>query len=58
MNFSAKKIVSMFLLLLLISGCIKEIDLTEGENPNTNNSNAEATNHYKRIGMYDGSYDD
>src|SRR4030065_1991365 len=58
MNFSAKKIVSMFLLLLLISGCIKEIDLTEGENPNTNNSNSEATNHYKRIGMYDGSFDD
>ncbi|OGS71594.1 MAG: hypothetical protein A3F91_00710 [Flavobacteria bacterium RIFCSPLOWO2_12_FULL_35_11] len=58
MNFSVKKIVTIFLLLLLISGCIKEIDLTEGENPNTNNSNSEATNHYKRIGMYDGSFDD
>lgn len=58
MNFSVKKIVTLFLLLLLISGCIKEIDLTEGENPNTNNSNSEATNHYKRIGMYDGSFDD
>ena len=58
MNFSVKKIVTLFLLLQLISGCIKEIDLTEGENPNTNNSNSEATNHYKRIGMYDGSFDD
>jgi len=58
MNFSAKKIVSISLLLLSISGCIKEIDLTEGENPNTNNSNSETTNQYKRIGMYDGSFDD
>ncbi|MHB1145985.1 MAG: hypothetical protein ACYC01_00160 [Lutibacter sp.] len=58
MNFSVKKIVSVFLLLILALGCIKEIDLTEGENPNTNNSNSEATNHYKRIGMYDGSFDD
>lgn len=58
MNFSVKKIVSIFLLLILVLGCIKEIDLTEGENPNTNNSNSETTNHYKRIGMYDGSFDD
>jgi hypothetical protein len=58
MNFSVKKIVSIFILLILVLGCIKEIDLTEGENPNTNNSNSETTNHYKRIGMYDGSFDD
>lgn len=58
MNFSVKKIVSIFLLLILVLGCIKEIDLTEGENPNTNNSNSETTSHYKRIGMYDGSFDD
>lgn len=58
MNFSVKKIVSIFLLPILVLGCIKEIDLTEGENPNTNNSNSETTNHYKRIGMYDGSFDD
>jgi len=58
MNFSVKKIVFIFLLLILVLGCIKEIDLTEGENPNTNNSNSEATNHYKRIGMHDGSFDD
>ena len=58
MNFSVKKIVPIFLLPILILGCIKEIDLTEGENPNTNNSNSEITNHYKRIGMYDGSFDD
>lgn len=58
MNFSVKKIVSIFLLPILVFGCIKEIDLTEGENPNTNNSNSETTNHYKRIGMYDGSFDD
>ncbi|MDP3945116.1 MAG: hypothetical protein Q8Q51_04405 [Lutibacter sp.] len=37
---------------------MKEIDLTEGENPNTNNANSETTNYYKRIGMYDGSFDD
>jgi len=37
---------------------MKEIDLTEGENPNTNNANSETTNYYKRIGMYDGSIDD
>ncbi|PKP29378.1 MAG: hypothetical protein CVU01_00215 [Bacteroidetes bacterium HGW-Bacteroidetes-18] len=37
---------------------MKETDLTEGENPNTNNSNSETTNHYKRIGMHDGSFDD
>jgi hypothetical protein len=58
MNYSLKKIASLILLLISILGCIKEIDLTEGENPNTNNSNSEATNHYKRIGMYDGSFDD
>ncbi|KUO64540.1 MAG: hypothetical protein APF83_06715 [Lutibacter sp. BRH_c52] len=37
---------------------MKEIDLTEGENPNTNNANSETSNYYKRIGMYDGSFDD
>jgi len=58
MNSSLKKIASLILLLISILGCIKEIDVTEGENPNTNNSNSEATNHYKRIGMYDGSFDD
>lgn len=58
MNSSLRKIASLTLLLFSILGCIKEIDLTEGENPNTNNSNSEATNHYKRIGMYDGSFDD
>lgn len=58
MNFSLKKIASLILLLLAILGCIEEIDVTEGENPNTNTSNSETTNHYKRIGMYDGSFDD
>lgn len=58
MNFSVKKIVFIVLLPILILGCIKEIDLTEGENPNTNGRNSETTNHYKRIGMYDGSFDD
>lgn len=58
MNFSLKKIVFLFLLSIAIFGCMKEIDLTEGENPNTNNANSETTNYYKRIGMYDGSFDD
>lgn len=58
MNFSVKKVASISLLLLLILSCMKETDLTEGENPNTNNSNSETTNHYKRIGMHDGSFDD
>ncbi|HEY9168369.1 MAG TPA: hypothetical protein VIN72_02675 [Lutibacter sp.] len=58
MNFSLKKIASLILLLIAILGCIEEIDVTEGENPNTNTSNSETTNHYKRIGMYDGSFDD
>jgi hypothetical protein len=58
MNFSVKKIVSIVLLPILIIGCIKEIDLTEGENPDTNNRNSETTSHYKRIGFYDGSFDD
>ncbi len=58
MNFSSKKIVYIVILLVLTLGCIKEIDLTEGENPNTNSQNSETTNNYKRIGMYDGSFDD
>lgn len=58
MNFSLKKIVFLILLPIAIFGCMKEIDLTEGENPNTNNANSETTNYYKRIGMYDGSFDD
>ncbi len=58
MNFSLKKIVFLFLLSIAIFGCMKEIDLTEGENPNSNNANSETTNYYKRIGMYDGSFDD
>jgi hypothetical protein len=58
MNFSLKKIVFLILLPIAILGCMKEIDLTEGENPNTNNANSETTNYYKRIGMYDGSFDD
>ncbi len=58
MNFSLKKIAFLFLLPIAIFGCMKEIDLTEGENPNTNNANSETTNYYKRIGMYDGSFDD
>jgi hypothetical protein len=58
MNFSLKKIAFLFLLPIAILGCMKEIDLTEGENPNTNNANSETTNYYKRIGMYDGSFDD
>lgn len=58
MNSSLKKIAFLILLPIAILGCMKEIDLTEGENPNTNNNNSEATNHYKRIGMYDGSFDD
>ena len=58
MNFSLKKIAFLFLLPIAIFGCMKEIDLTEGENPNSNNANSETTNHYKRIGMYDGSFDD
>lgn len=58
MNFSIKKIVFIALLPILILGCIKEIDLTEGENPNTNNRNSETTSNYKRIGMFDGAFDD
>ncbi|MHB1106224.1 MAG: hypothetical protein ACYCZ2_07665 [Lutibacter sp.] len=58
MNFSLKKISFLFLLPIAIFGCMKEIDLTEGENPNTNNANSETSNYYKRIGMYDGSFDD
>ena len=58
MNFSLKKIAFLFLLPIAIFGCMKEIDLTEGENPNSNNANSETTNYYKRIGMYDGSFDD
>ncbi|MDO9276881.1 MAG: hypothetical protein Q7T92_15220 [Lutibacter sp.] len=58
MNLFLKKIAFLILLPISILGCIKEIDLTEGENPNTNNSNSETTNNYKRIGMYDGSFDD
>lgn len=58
MNFSLKKIVFLILLPIAILGCMKEIDLTEGENPNSNNANSETTNYYKRIGMYDGSFDD
>lgn len=58
MNFSLKKIAILILLPIVIFGCMKEIDLTEGENPNTNNVNSETTNYYKRIGMYDGSFDD
>jgi hypothetical protein len=58
MNFSIKKIAFLILLPIAILGCMKEIDLTEGENPNTNNQNSETTNYYKRIGMYDGSFDD
>jgi len=58
MNFSLKKIAFLFLLPIAIFGCMKEIDLTEGENPNTNNANSETSNYYKRIGMYDGSFDD
>lgn len=58
MNLSLKKIAILILLPISIFGCMKEIDLTEGENPNTNNVNSETTNYYKRIGMYDGSFDD
>lgn len=58
MNFSVKNIVTIVLLLISILGCIEEIDLTEGENPDTNNRNSETTSHYKRIGFYDGSLDD
>ncbi len=58
MNFSLKKTALLFLFLIAIHGCIEEIDVTEGENPNTNTSNSETTNYYKRIGMYDGSFDD
>lgn len=58
MNFPVKKIVSIVLLLVSILGCIEEIDLTEGENPDTNNRNSETTSQYKRIGFYDGSLDD
>ncbi|MDO9594584.1 MAG: hypothetical protein Q7J19_06295 [Lutibacter sp.] len=58
MNFSLKKIVFLILLPIAIFGCMKEIDLTEGENPNSNNANSETTNYYKRVGMYDGSFDD
>lgn len=58
MKFFVKKIVAIIFLLFLTLGCLKEIDINEGENPNTNNSNSETTNDYKRIGMYDGSFDD
>lgn len=57
MSFIARKFVA-FLILLLLVGCQKEIDVNEGSNPNTNNSNSETTNYYKRVGMYDGSFDD
>ncbi|MBT8317720.1 MAG: hypothetical protein HKP59_08830 [Lutibacter sp.] len=58
MKFFVKKIVAIVFLLFLTIGCLEEIDIDEGENPNTNNSNSETTNHYKRIGMHDGSFDD
>lgn len=58
MKIFVKKIAAIIVLLLLTLGCLEEIDIDEGENPNTNNSNSETTNYYKRIGMYDGSFDD
>ncbi|MDV7186608.1 hypothetical protein R3X25_04885 [Lutibacter sp. TH_r2] len=57
MSLIAKKYVS-YLILLLVIGCQQEIDINEGTNPNTNSNNSETTNYYKRVGMYDGSFDD
>ncbi len=58
MKFFGKIIAFIFLIVLITISCMKEVDVTEGENPNTNNSNSEITNKYKRIGMYDGTLDD
>ncbi|MDP2087896.1 MAG: hypothetical protein Q8J84_00670 [Flavobacteriaceae bacterium] len=58
MKYIAKKITYYFPIVLLVFSCQGEIDINEGENPNTNNYNSEITNHYSRIGMHDGSFDD
>ena len=57
MSSIAKKSL-VYLFLILIISCQQEIDVNEGSDPNTNNNNSETTNYYKRVGMYNGSFDD
>ncbi|WP_372745912.1 hypothetical protein [Lutibacter sp.] len=58
MKIFNKQIVFLLILLLSVGSCMEEIDVTEGQDPNTNNKDSETTTNYKRVGMHDGSDDD
>lgn len=51
-----KHIIISFVILNL--SCQDEIDITEGTDPNTNNTESTTTTYLKRVSMFDGSYDD
>jgi hypothetical protein len=44
--------------ILSFTSCQDEIDIENGENPNTNSSTSPTANNLERSSMYDGSFDD
>lgn len=55
-----KQFFNYIIIAFLISNisCQDEIDITEGTDPNTNNTESTTTTYLKRVSMFDGSYDD
>ncbi|MBT8273146.1 MAG: hypothetical protein KJO77_05030 [Bacteroidia bacterium] len=54
------KLMSTIMLVacLGLMSCQDEIDMENGNNPNTNSANSQIASNLERTGMYDGSFDD
>ncbi|WP_417359205.1 hypothetical protein [Galbibacter sp.] len=54
------KLVSILILTTLFSftSCQDEVDVENGQNPNTNTANSQTANNLERSAMHDGSFDD
>lgn len=48
----------MLVACLGLMSCQDEIDMENGNNPNTNSANSQIASNLERTGMYDGSFDD
>ncbi|MGY5353845.1 hypothetical protein [Wenyingzhuangia sp. IMCC45467] len=48
----------LFISFLGLTSCQEEVDIENGENPNTNSANSETASNLERTAMYDGSFDD
>ena len=54
------KFITAILLMSFIgfTSCQKAVDVTNGQNPNTNSANSQTASNLERSSMYDGSFDD